>query len=136
MLSRRTPRDGERGTIALGMVVLLVCSALAGLLVARNISAGREAIREDHRQRALGAADVGLAAVEARLGLGVTAGFTADGEVGTDHWAATATAATPSEFDVQVTGSSAGQSRTVTATVRRVGATLEVERWREVPGGP
>ena len=118
------------------MVVLLVCSTLAGVLVARNITAGREALREEHRQSALGAADVGLAAVQARLALGATAGFDADGEVGPDRWAATVESVTPSEFDVRVTGSSAGQSRTVTATVRRVGATLEVERWREVPGGP
>jgi hypothetical protein len=120
----------------MGMIVLLVCSALAGLLVARNLSAGREAIREEHRQQALGAADVGLAAVQARLALGVTGGFADQGDVGPDHWAATTSAVTSSEYDVRVTGSSAGQSRTISATVRRTGATLEVERWREVPGGP
>ena len=127
-------RGGERGTIALAMVVLLICSALAGVLVTRNLSAGREGIRQEHRERALGAADVGFAASEARIAVGASSGFGLTGDVGTDSWTATVAALSPSEFDVTVTGTSGAWSRTVHSTVRRGAGAIEVNGWREVPG--
>ena len=139
MLSRAVaPRSlarnrSERGTLAMAMIVLMVCAATAGLLVTRNVSTAHQAVEETNRGEALAAADAGLSQARAHLSVG-EAPPRLSGTVGEAEWAAEITRTSVDTYALVARGSSGGSTRTVEATVRVDGRNVSIENWHQVSG--
>jgi hypothetical protein len=132
MLTRR----GERGSIAMGVMVLLVCATLAAALVARNVAAANQSVQAQHRAQALGAAEMGLAHAEAAVAAGASGSFRAEGSTGSATWVVDVAEEADGTFLARSTGRAASASRTVELRLQSRADGVHRDRWHEVGGSP
>jgi hypothetical protein len=126
----------ERGTVALAMIVLMICAATAGLLVSRNLSAAHQTVDARHRAQALAAADAGVAEMQALHSIGDIESPQHSGTLGEASWSTDVAPVSDDSIVITSTGDSEGWSATVAASVTRAGAGVEVTGWHQVSGGP
>jgi len=126
-------RRGERGNVALAVVVMVLMATLGATLVSRVQVDARAQRGLQSRDQALALAEVGAAAAQGRIGVGESASsFTLAGTTTTGQWTASATRAATARWEVTATGSSEGAGRAVEfAVVRDSTQRWVVREWRE-----
>lgn len=130
---RRPPT--ERGSVAVAMVVLMTCAALAGVLVTRNLSTARASVRAEHRLEALALTEVGIAEAESRILDGERV-FEASGRGGAGTWSVVVRPSAPTDPGVLTVTSVAvvdDQQRAVALTIEVERRSIERRDWSEVP---
>lgn len=127
----------ERGSVAIAMVVLMTCAALAGVLVTRNLSAARVAVRAEHRIEALALTQVGMVEAEARILRGERS-FEASGDLAErGTWSVTVEPEDPGEdpdvLEVTAVGTVEDQRRAAAVTIEVDRRSIRRSGWSEVP---
>ncbi len=134
--SRRTGHTAERGSVAVAMIVLMICAALAGVLVTRNLSAARDSVRSEHRIEALALTDVGIVEAEARI-LDGERSFDDTGDLGAGSWSVTVRPLgqgdDPDLLEVTAVASVEDQTRAAAVTVQADRRSIARLAWSEVP---
>jgi Tfp pilus assembly protein PilX len=128
-------RRGERGSVALAVIIIVLLAGLAAVMVSRNSADGRTTRARQDRAAALAAADAGLAETVSQAAMARDKELSVTGDVVSATWTSTATRIAPERWAVTVVGRSHGQRRTITATlVQRGGSGWLVSDWHEGPG--
>lgn len=123
--------------MAIAMVVLMTCAALAGVLVTRNLSAARGSVRTEHRIEALAITQVGIVEAEARI-LGGERSFEATGDLA-EHgtWSVTVEPedpkGDPDVLEVTAVGVIEDQRRAAAVTIEVERRSIRRSGWSEVP---
>lgn len=134
MLSRRA--HGERGSVALVMIVAAVLAAVVAMLVTRTISDGRAGRTQQHREAAMALAEVGLANAQAAISQGEDAtDVSLRGSHGGDSWAVRLRRVAPDRWELAAVGRSGPSSRGVTAALTRGPTGFRISEWTERPAG-
>lgn len=123
--------------MALAMVVLMTCAALAGVMVTRNLSEARASVRAEHRTQALALAQVGVVDAESRI-LDGQRSFDSSGDLGDrGSWTSRARQidkAAPNVIEVTSVARVGGERRAVAVTVEVDRRSIKRKDWSEVSG--
>lgn len=131
-----TRRPGERGAIAMAVMVVVICAALATAMVTRNLATAGRSVHDQHRAEALGSAELGLAHAQAAIGAGASASFRASSGGDGPRWEVEVDAAGGGVFELRSTGTSHGERRTIELHVERRADGVHADAWHEVaPAG-
>ena len=119
MLMRITRRmhRGERGSIVVAMLVLMVLTLLVTAVMARSIGNQRSVSRDQQYDSALATADGGMSDAYFRIINGATTTFTEDAPFGDGTYEYTATKVSDNEWTVTSSGTVNGVEHRIQATV-------------------
>jgi len=133
--STRPTRRGERGNVAMAVVIIVLIAGLTAVMVSRNSADGRTTRDRQDRAAALGAADAGLAETVSRAAVTSDPDFTVSGNVVSATWTSTAKHVDPGRWEVTVTGHANSQQRTISAQlIQSDGSGWLVSDWHEGTG--
>lgn len=136
MLSvRSSRRGGDRGSVALVVLVIFVMAGLAAVMVSRNAVDLRLAVTEEHQAAADAAIDLGIARATGRVQSGETdKEFVEAGTAGDAAWTVTVRRVDDARWDVDAEATSDRSTRRVSAAiVKRPGSQWAVSQWRRTP---
>ena len=105
---------GERGSVALVVMVIFVMASLAAIMVTRSAGDLRLSVIEQHQAAADAASDLGIARAVARIQVGESAtGFDDIGSVADATWSVNVRQVDATRWDLISTGQSGSSTRPV-----------------------
>ncbi|MCC6226152.1 MAG: hypothetical protein IT195_07090 [Microthrixaceae bacterium] len=136
MLAKRVGRlrGGERGSVALVVIVATVLAAVVATLVSQTISDGRSARFQQNREAAIAQAEQGLANAHAAISQGEEAAdITLRGSGADGSWTVRSRKVGADRWELSALGRSGGAARGVTAALTRRSAGFAITEWTERP---
>ncbi|MEO8694260.1 MAG: hypothetical protein ABI658_12130 [Acidimicrobiales bacterium] len=121
MLTRRRAAHitGERGSVVMAMLVLMIFSTLTGIAVDRVIALSHRMTHQRDRIAAVEAADGALAAGYARIDRNESAAFSQSGALGAGNYQVVASPTDPDNWVLKGTGTSRTATASFTASLTR-----------------